>query len=223
MNPRWLLTVIPLVFGAVSCAPAPRAIIPPPSEVRQLNVKPVASATVKTRDAVRDVAAAGDGTRRLNDQLAATSKSLTDAVERAEKYAAANKEFAEAYAEIQKFTLQLSNEISALTKVRELADEKVRIAIRAIDELQATVGTLETSVASQAAEIRAAKRTEETLRTQVDGLSKSAEKLAVAEDKLSWWRWYGVIVTGVAVVYLLIRFFGAAIMAYARPRIPFLQ
>jgi hypothetical protein len=211
-----------LALILASCAPPPRAIIPAPSVVSQIDPKPVAKATTASREAVREIAKAGDDTRIANDRLKATSQHLTDAIDRAEKYAESNREFYDAYIQIQKFSLQLSTDLIDLKLALDLAQEKEAVAITTIDLLETSVRDLETATARQAAEIRFAKQAEKTLIDQVQMLSQSSDKLAIAQDKLTWWRWYGIAITSAVSLYIITRIFGAAIMSYARPRIPFL-
>jgi hypothetical protein len=217
---RYLALSLALILA--SCATPPRAIIPAPSVVAQIDPHPVAKATTASREAVREIAKAGDDTRMANDRLKATSQHLTDAIDRAEKYAESNREFYDAYIQIQKFSLQLSTDLIDLKLALDLAQEKEGIAITTIDLLETSVRDLEAATARQSAEIRFAKQAEKTLLDQVQTISQSSDKLAIAADKLSWWRWYGIAITAAVALSILIRIFGAAIMAYARPRIPFL-
>ena len=76
-----LLASILLCLALASCAPIPRAIIPPASEVAKLDVAPVQAAGKVTREAVRAVAKAGEGTRE-------TAVLLRASIDRAEKIAA---------------------------------------------------------------------------------------------------------------------------------------
>ena len=194
-------TYILLCLALASCAPIPRAIIPPASEVAKLDVAPVQAAGKVTREAVREVAKAGTNTRE-------TAAHLRASIDRAEKIAEAHEELRVAFREIQTFAKRLSADL-------KLAEEKERIAMATIDSLGDEIAMLHANAQSQAVQIRHAKATESTLREQVEALDGSDAKRIIAENKLQFWRWrfapitLGIIITGILfVVY--------------RPRIPFL-
>jgi chromosome segregation ATPase len=181
--------ILALALALASCAPSiPRAILPPPSEVKELDVAAVSKATDKTRDAVREIAAAGNTSRKASRALADTSIQLRAAIDRAELLSRAKGEMEDAFAEIQRFALALSADVSRLKSALELAEQKEAIAIATVDSLSGEVSTLQSTAAAQAAEIRNAKAAEGTLRKQVESLSESADKRAIAEDGKRWWR-----------------------------------
>lgn len=217
------LTLLAFICALASCAPSiPRAILPPPGEVKPLDVAPVSKATDKTREAVREIASAGNTSREASRALADTSIQLRAAIDRAELLSRAKGEMEDAFAEIQRFALALSADVTRLKSALELAEQKEAIAISAVDSLSAEVSAIKATSAAQAVQIRHAKASEATLRGQVESLSESANLRVIAEDKLKWWRKAALLTWGISAVYLVARFFGAAIMAYARPRIPFL-
>lgn len=68
---KHILAAALALFAATSCAPVPRAIIPPASVVRELNVSPVENASRATRDAViAALAALPDGPEKVVVQTA---------------------------------------------------------------------------------------------------------------------------------------------------------
>lgn len=218
------LPLLSLIIAlAASCAPTiPKAILPPPSEIKALDVAPVSKATDKTRDAVREIASAGNTSREASRALADTSIQLRAAIDRAELLSRAKGEMEDSFAEIQRFALALSTDVARLKSALELAEQKEAIAISTVDSLASEVSAIKATSAAQAVQIRHAQASEATLRGQVESLSESANRRVIAEDKLQWWRKAAWITWGISAVYLVARFFGAAIMAYARPRIHFL-
>lgn len=197
-----------------SCATVPRAIIPPPSEIAELDVAPVAEAGRVTRDAVRGVADAGAASREAERNVSASTRRLTDSLARAEALAAAHAEITAALADTRRLAAELEASVSELSATLAFAEERERMAILAVDDMGAIIDRLQADTAAQATQIRAAKSTEETLRTQVQALAESADKRIIAEDKLRWWRWYGVAATAFSAALILLLIY--------RPRIPFL-
>lgn len=213
-----LLTALALAL--VSCAkPIPRAIMPPVDVIERLDVKPVAEASKATREAVRDIATAGADTRSASAKLTTTSQQLRDAIDRAEKFAVANVELQNAFAEIQRFSLALSGDVADLTTSLKLAHAKESIAIETIDMLEFETNFLTAKSAAQSAQIEHADKAQAILREQVEALSASSDRLAIAENKLGWWRKAALITWSILTAYIIARFFGAAIRTYARTRI----
>jgi hypothetical protein len=204
------LPILALILALASCAPAiPRAILPPPSEVEELDVEPVTKASTAAREAVREIAAAGNSSREASRALADTSVQLRAAIDRADMLARAKGHAENAFAEIQLFALQLSADVDRLTAALKLAEDKEAIALDTIDALTSEVSTLEADAAAQAAQIRIAHANEELLRKQVNALSESADKRVIAQDKLSWWRsaalWTWAIILALALIGALLR------------------
>lgn len=81
-----LLPVI-LCTCLASCATVPKAIIPPPSVISKLNVDPVTVAGKATRDAAREVAAAGSVSREAGGKVSGTTRRLADSLAKAEAFA----------------------------------------------------------------------------------------------------------------------------------------
>jgi len=214
------LSTIILALAFASCAtPPPKAILPPASEVRALDVAPVSKASTATREAVRDISDAGNTSREVSRKLADTSIQLRAAIDRAELLARAKGEMESAFAEIQRFALALSADVTRLKSALELAEQKESVAIATVDSLTGEVSTLQSTAAAQAAQIRHAQASEATLRSQVESLSESANLRAVAEDKLAFWRKSAWITWGILTVFFVAKFFGTAILTYARARI----
>jgi len=192
------VVMLAVLLMATSCAPIPRAIIPPASEIAKLDVAPLAAAGKVTREAVREVAKAGENTRE-------TAVHLRASIDRAEKIAEAHEELREAFREIQTFAKRLSADLI-------LAEEKERIALATIDSLEDEIAALKANAQSQATQIRHAKTNETTLREQVVALAGSDAKRIIAENKLQFWRWrfapisIGLIVIMVAFLILKPRF-----------------
>jgi methylthioribose-1-phosphate isomerase len=122
------VVMLAVLLMATSCAPIPRAIIPPASEIAKLDVAPVQAAGKVTREAVREVAKAGESTRE-------TAVHLRASIDRAEKIAEAHEELREAFKEIQTFAKRLSADL-------KLAEEKERIALATIDSLEDEIAAL---------------------------------------------------------------------------------
>jgi hypothetical protein len=199
----------------VSCAPVPRAIIPPASVVRELSVQPVSDAGDRTRDAVREVAVANVQAREAGRKVSDSTRRLSESIARAEALAVANVEIGKALTETAALAKELETEVSTLTDALNLSNEKDRIALETIDSLIGEIGVLKTNAAAQSAELIAAVKTESVLRQQVEALAESAEKRVIAEDKLNWWRWrFAPITLGIIVAGIL--------FAVYKPRIPFL-
>lgn len=174
-------------LALASCAPVPRAIIPPASEVAKLDVAPVQAAGKVTREAVREVAKAGTNTRE-------TAAHLRASIDRAEKIAEAHEELRASFREIQTFAKRLSADL-------QLAEDKERIALATIDSLEDEIATLHANAQSQNVQIRHAKANETTLREQVEALSGSDAKRIIAENKLQFWRWrFAPITLGLIVI-----------------------
>lgn len=158
-----------------SCAsPPPRAIIPPPADVDRIETAGVENASKATREAVREIAKAGQETRT------ATQK-LRDEIDRAQELAQANDQLRAAFVSIQTFAAELS---AAVT----FAAEKERLALLVIDDQESEISLLKSNAKAQAVQIHANKQERETLRTQVEALADVPADLAIAEDKLEWWR-----------------------------------
>lgn len=176
-------------FFLASCAEKiPRAIIPPPSEIAQLDARAVSDASKQTRFAVRDIAAAGSDTRQASAQLNATAEQLRVALKRAEDLAADQSGLKDSFAQIRIHSVRLSDDLAALRSALSIAEDKERRALNAIDAQEEHVSLLNGAIKSQLTQILAAKRTESVLRDQVEQLSASVEKRIIAEEKLSWWR-----------------------------------
>ena len=196
------LPILALILALASCAPSiPRAILPPPSVIAQLDVEPVAKASTATRTAVREIAKAGTETRKATD-------SLRDQIDRTAEIAAPYPDLREAFAEMRRRADLLAARVA-------FAEEKEAIAIATVDELTAEVSALQSTSAAQSVQIRTAQTTEATLREQVQALSTSSDKLAIAQDNLDWWRWrFAPVNIGLLALLLLALIY--------RPRIPFL-
>lgn len=197
---KHLLAILCFAFLASCAGRVPRAIIPPPSVVEMLDVEPVSKAGKATREAVREIAKAGTGTRE-------TAALLLASIDRAEKIAAAHAELAEAFAEIQALTDRLQVDLA-------FAEEKEKIALDVIDALEEETAILKANAQSQAVQIRSAEAAEATLRTQVETLSKLPDELAAAKQQAAtfkWWVWRLGICSAVlalaiaALAYLLLK------------------
>jgi len=205
-----------ILLVASSCAPAPRAIIPPASVVRELNVQPVAEAGNRTRDAVRESGKANAQAREAGGRVSDAARRLTGSIARAEALATANAEISKALAETRAFANELDAEVTRLTAALTLSEEKDRIALETIDSLISEIGLLKSNSAAQSVELRTAKVAETTLRSQVEALAKSAERLVIAVEKLAWWRKAAGLTWAMLAVFIIIRFFSSTILTYLR-------
>jgi len=180
-----------ILLVATSCAPtAPRAIIPPKAEIAKLDVAPVASASGKTRTAVRDVSRHVDANRAAADRVGDEAARIKAAV------AAAKNALAEDY-EISLAAVDAIAD-SLVAKVRELQHSLALtaaardIALATMEDQEKEINHLAARVAAQTVEIDHASATEDLLRAEVESLSALPEKLAKAEQKattLQWWVW----------------------------------
>ena len=207
------VVVLAVLLMATSCAPVPRAIIPPKAEIAKLDIAPVAKASGKTRAAVRDVSRNVDANRAAADRVSDDATKIKEAVAKAKT----------ALAEDYEISLAAVDALadSLLAKVRELQDSlrltaaARDIAIATIDDQDKEIGYLTARVSAQSAQIDHSEASQSILREQVETLSALPEKLAIAEDKLEFWRWrFAPLSLGIIVVLILF-------IAY-RPRIPFL-
>jgi FtsZ-binding cell division protein ZapB len=209
------IAAITLAVLMGSCAPAPRAIIPPPNVVRELDIQPIKDAGNTTRDAVREVAAANAQTREAGRKVSDSTRRLSESIARAEALAVANVEIGKALAETRELADELQAEIGTLSEALALSETKDKIALETIDSLISEIDLLKSNAAAQSAELTAAKASETTLRKQVEALVESADKRAIAEDKLAWWRWrFAPITLGIIAAGILFTVY--------KPRIPFL-
>lgn len=178
-----------LCLALASCAPIPRAIIPPPSVVEILDVAPVVHAGKATRDAVRDVSAAGHASREAGRKVSDATRRLSDSISRIETLSFANEELTRSVKESLDFAKELEAEVIALTAAHTLAEEKEKIATSTIDSLIDETAVLKANAESQSVQIRHAKTNETVLREQVEALSGSDAKRIIAENQLQFWRW----------------------------------
>jgi hypothetical protein len=205
-----------IVMMATSCAPVPRAIIPPKAEIAKLDVAPVANASGKTRAAVRDVSRKVDVNRAAADRVSDDADKLKEAVDKA-KYALhkTKEDYATEIAAIEAIADSLLEKVRELQASLDLTSIARDIAIQTIDDQDKEIGYLTARVAAQAAQIDHSEASQNILREQVETLSALPDKLAIAEDKLEWWRWRFAPVT-LGILTLLI------LSILYRPRIPFL-
>lgn len=211
-----LIPILCLAFLASCAERIPRAIIPPPSVVRELNVKPVTEASDRTRDAVREVSRNVDDASIKADRVSAEAQRLKEAIAKARAGVKEDMEISLDYADAIADAL--------LVKIKEL-QESLRltaaardIAIATVDDQQTVIGEMAVEAEGQASEIRNAKASEQLLRAQVEALAESADKRVIAEDKLAWWRKVALITWAVLLIYLIARFFGAAILTALKIR-----
>jgi hypothetical protein len=209
------VVMLAVLLMGTSCAPIPRAIIPPKAELAALNITPVVQAGKATRTAVRDVTSAGNATRAAGRKVSDSTRRLSDSLARAVALATANAEITAALAETRRLAAELEASVSELSAALAFAEKRERTAILAVDDMSEIINNLQAESAAQAADIANAARTEETLRTQISALAKMPDQLVIAQDKLRWWRWYGIIVSAVASFILLALIY--------RPRIPFIS
>lgn len=208
MKPLALLCLILLA----SCGEhIPRAIIAPPVVVSALDVEPVAKASRATRDAVREVAAAGQASREAGQKVTDITGRLIESIHRAEAMAEAN-------AETQALAEELGKHVMELTAAHALAEEKEKIALELIDTQEDEIAALAANSRAQAQQIRSAAAAEKTLREQVEALAANADKRLIAEEKLGWWRKAAGLTWAFLAVYLIIKTCGSAIAANLRLR-----
>jgi chromosome segregation ATPase len=207
-----------LCLVLASCAPVPRAIIPPPSVVAELDVAPVAEAGKATGAAVRDVADAGRASREAGRKVSDATRRLSESIARAEALAVANVEIGKALAETAALAAELEAEVVHLTAAHAFAEEKERVALQTIAALDDELSLLKANAKAQAVEIRHAAATESTLREQVEALAANADKRLIAEEKLRWWRKSAGLTWAFLAVYLIVKIFGSAIAANLRIR-----
>lgn len=209
------ISILALILALVSCAtPPPRAIIPPKSEIAQIDVAPVSKAADKTRAAVREVADAGNVSREASRKLSDTSILLRAAIDRAEMLSKDKGDLEADFSEIQRFATNLSADVVNLRSALETAEHKEAAAVSASEKLANEVFSLRESTAAQTVQIKQSKATEATLREQVELLSALPDKLAKAKQKadtLEWWTWrLGILSVALTVIiiglaYLLLK------------------
>jgi len=199
-----------------SCAPVPpRPVIVSEHEVEPINIHPVADASRATRDAVRGVAEAGNTTREAGRKVSDTSRRLSDAIIRAATLTAANRDLEEAMADAKALAAELGENLMSLSAALDLAEQKEKIALETVDAQEAEISTLKESAAAQAAQLDANDREKAALRAQMQEMVELPDKLAIASDKLQWWRWrFAPVTLGIIAAGILV--------ALYRPRIPFM-
>lgn len=219
--------VLVVALFSACCAHTPRVTTTPyVTEVSKLNFDPVAKAGRATRDAVRDVAAAGSVSREAGRKVSYTTRRLADSLARAEAIAVADRTKMEdlgresnslhaVIGDMRGIITDLEKETMALAAAHAFSEEKEKAAILTIDNLEAETAILKENAASQAWQIERANKDNQTLRAQVETLAASTDRLAIAEDKLVWWRWrFAPVTLGIIIA-------GILLVVY-RPRIPFL-
>jgi uncharacterized phage infection (PIP) family protein YhgE len=215
---KQILTLI-LSLIAVACSNdggdtlPPRAIIVPLTDSGKAvsrDADAVRKAGNKTRDAVRDTAAAASGSKEAgeiaraeNEKLTTTGREMLAQIERLTGMAAGYAELDAELRGLKEITLRDAAQREAATKAlvfwqgkAELADEQARIALETvdaqagtIDSLMTTVALLTTQIAGQAEQIEANAKTDEYVRRVAAENKAATAKLIIAEDKLDWWRW----------------------------------
>ena len=210
------ILLLPLLLLASCADRVPRAIIPSPSVVAELNVAPVTAASRDTRDAVREVASAGRSSREAGRKVSEATRRLSESLVRAEELAQANEEILIALADTRRLAAELEQEVTELTAAQAFAQEKERIALEVIDTLESEAALLKENSKAQAVQIRHALTSESTLRKQLEALSLAAEKRLHAERKFSWWRKAAMLTWAALALYLLAKFFGTALLAALR-------
>jgi chromosome segregation ATPase len=209
------LSSILLCLLLASCS-VPRAIIPPPSVVAELDVAPVVGAGKATGAAVRDVADAGRASREAGRKVSDATRRLSESLVRAEELAQANEEILIALADTRRLAGELEAEVVHLTAAHAFAEEKESIALQTIAALDDELSLLKANAKAQAVEIRHAAATETTLREQVKALAANADKHLIAEEKLAWWRKAAGLTWAFLAVYLIVKIFGSALSANLR-------
>lgn len=204
-----------LLFIAIllaSCADrVPRAIIPPPSVIAELDVAPVAEASRATREAVRKVSVSVDDASRKAERVADDAQRLKEMISKARAGVEADMELSLAAADAIMDSLLLKiGELQELLRITRIARD---IAIATVDDQQDVIAGHAAHAKAQAAQIRYAKAAENTLRTQVEALAESADKRVIAEEKLRWWRTAAGLTWAFLAVFLIIKIFGSALAA----------
>ena len=156
-----------------------------------IDTKPLTTATRETRRAVREVVTAGDATR-------STAAALRAAIDKAQAVKVENEELRLSFIEIQQIADRLSKSLQEV-QVKEQA------AMLTIDVQDDQIGALNALVSRQSEQIKLKEATDESLRAQVDKLSTVSADLAIAEDKLSWWRKAALITWLIAALYIAAR------------------
>jgi len=180
-----------IVFLATSCAPvAPRAIIPSPSVVRELNVKPVTEAGRRTREAVRDVGRGVDDSSNKAERVSDETKRLKELLAKAK--AGAKEDMETSLAAADAIADSLLAKVGDLRESLRITAAARDIAIATVDEQQKVIGDMAVAAEGQTIEIRNAKINEVTLRTEVESLAKLPDQLSAQKQKastLEWWVW----------------------------------
>jgi hypothetical protein len=199
-----------------SCAPVPRAIIPPPSVIAELDVAPVAEAGKATREAVRKVSISVDDASQKADRVSDEALRLKEAISKARAGVKEDMELSLAAADaIADALLARIKDLQESLRLTAIARD---IAIETVDDQQEVIGEMAAAAEAQTVQIRHAKDAEATLRTQVEALAESADKRVIAEDRLAWWRKAALITWAVILIHLIVRFFGTAILTAFRIR-----
>ena len=183
-----------LAFALVaSCAPKlpPKPPLVPKVVVDVIDTKPLTTATRETRRAVREVVTAGDATR-------STAAALRAAIDKAQAVKVENEELRLSFIEIQQIADRLSKSLQEV-QVKEQA------AMLTIDVQDDQIGALNALVSRQSEQIKLKEATDESLRAQVDKLSTVSADLAIAEDKLGWWRKAALITWLIVALYIAAR------------------
>jgi len=180
-------SILPLLLAIAlaSCATPPRAILPPTSVVAQIETSGVEGASKATRNAVREIAKAGQETRTVTQKLRAE-------IDRAEILAQANEQLREAFISIQVLADDLAASLG-------LAEEKEAIALRVIDNQEDEINILKANAKAQAVQIEGNAAEKVTLRNQVEALSSASDDLAIAKDRNKTqrkWMWKLGIIAG---------------------------
>jgi len=215
---KYLAFILALILAA--CSPSvPRAIVAPPTVIGKVDTKPVESATVKVSDGAEKVAEANRKAREASNKASDTTVLLRAAMDRAKALADDSEALRQAFLASDDLAAQLSEQLNQGIESLRNAETESNHLREGIKSLSSEVSALKSSAAVNAIQADAIKAENKTLRDEIQKLADIPNKLVIADDKLKWWRKAAWITWGILTVFLVAKFFGTAILTYARARI----
>ena len=206
-----LFLLAPLIAMLASCA-APRAIIGDPIEVNEVDPSNVSEGGRKVDESARKIRDANRDASASNTRAQSTSRQLSQAVERAEKLAEGQEELTKELTETRRLVKKSSVELAQTGAALHRAQLETEKLSGIISDHRREIASLEADAQQQASDLRNLVAQNNTLREQAKVGIKAQDKLVIAKDKLTWWRWaavatWGLIaaVIGIAVLWALVK------------------
>lgn len=200
------ISLLALVLALVSCAQTPpRAVI--------VETKPLTEQLKRVNKSIAEVSKEITKAEESTDRAITKAEESKSAIARLRDALTAKIDYDKALAVVERVNDELADELAQTKNAfKDLRDAKARA-----DDDVVTLQTVVTKLVTQATEANKAST----------ALEKEAAKVQPLKDDLSWWRWYGVIVTAAFVLivggYIFIRLSNAAAAVYLRAQVPFLR